>query len=215
MLSVVETFLELGDATSHNLKYSHRKNVHVSYGEETITESNLLEIRRRNHDVVQLQTFTKHEESQVGADWEWHIVGKLFTFKMRVQAKRIRSDGKLIIKHYVKSQGEEQRTLLLDGAKSEGMRPAYCFYCTDKQRNKWKQKIPALGLEHYHYGCLIADARKISLETKGLKDIEDECIPWHFLFQETEFAKPKSLYIPLAADVVENLNHGSPLGRVR
>ena len=39
---ITTTFLELGDATSRNLEFSHRDDVSVSYGEETITESNLL-----------------------------------------------------------------------------------------------------------------------------------------------------------------------------
>ena len=51
------TFLELGDATSCNLKFSHRDDVWVSYGEETITETNLLEIRRRHPEHVRVRTF--------------------------------------------------------------------------------------------------------------------------------------------------------------
>ena len=45
--NMVTTFRELGDATSRNLEFSHHPDVYVSYGEETITETNLLEIRRR------------------------------------------------------------------------------------------------------------------------------------------------------------------------
>ena len=60
---ITTTFLELGDATSRNLAFSHRGNVLVSYGEETITESNLLEIRRRHPEHVYIRTFTKAEEA--------------------------------------------------------------------------------------------------------------------------------------------------------
>lgn len=42
----------------------------VSYGEETITETNLLEIVRRHPMQVRLRTFTKHQEALNGADWE-------------------------------------------------------------------------------------------------------------------------------------------------
>ena len=45
---VVTTLLELADATSHNLEFSHGPGACISYGEETITETNLLEIRRRH-----------------------------------------------------------------------------------------------------------------------------------------------------------------------
>ena len=51
-LGLTLTFLELGDATSRNLEFSHCPNVWVSYGEETITETNLLEIRRRHPEHV-------------------------------------------------------------------------------------------------------------------------------------------------------------------
>ena len=107
------TLLDLGDATSRNLEFSHRANVSISYGEETITESNLLEIRRRHPKLVRLRTFTKREEGKIGADWEWHIVGRRRTFKMRVQAKRLQCNGVLRVKHKVKSSGRQQRCLLI------------------------------------------------------------------------------------------------------
>ena len=106
------TFLELGDATSCNLAYSHRQNEGVSYGEETITETNLLEIRRRHPKHVHLHTFSRHAESRNGADWERHIVGRRRTLKMRVQAKRVQRNKVLKIAHEVKSSGGQQRDLL-------------------------------------------------------------------------------------------------------
>ena len=81
--SVLFTFLDLGDATSHNLGFSHLKEVLVSYDEETITENNLLEIRRRHPQIVEVRTLTRHEEAQAGADWEWRIVGRRYTLSMR------------------------------------------------------------------------------------------------------------------------------------
>ena len=66
--NIVTTFLELGDATSQNLDFSYGED--LSYGEETITEYNLLEIRRRHRDRVHLETFSKAKEAKSGADWE-------------------------------------------------------------------------------------------------------------------------------------------------
>ena len=68
-LDLILTFLELGDATSRNLKFLHRDDVWVSYGEETITESNLLEITRRHPRLVRVRTFPKPVEATNGADW--------------------------------------------------------------------------------------------------------------------------------------------------
>ena len=115
-LDLTLTFLELGDATSRNLEFSHCDDVWVSYGEETITESNLLEIRRRHPEHVRVRTFPKQVEATNGADWEWHIVGLKRTLSMRVQAKRLQRNGVLKVKHTVKSTGEEQRDLLIGDA---------------------------------------------------------------------------------------------------
>ena len=66
--AITATLLELGDATSRNLEFSHRGDVWVSYGEETITETNLLEIRRRHPKRVYVRTFSKRVEAKRGAD---------------------------------------------------------------------------------------------------------------------------------------------------
>ena len=131
---ITTTFLELGDATPRNLEFSHRDNVSVSYGEETITESNLLEIRRRHPEQVYIHTFSKAQEALTGADWEWHIIGRERTAKMRVQAKRVQCNDILRIKHKVASPGLQQRQLLIDEAIDDNMKPVYCIYCTERQR---------------------------------------------------------------------------------
>ena len=189
---IVTTFLELGDATSRNLKFSHRKDVFVSYGEETITENNLLEIRRRHPDRVYLETFSRAKEAQSGADWEWHIVGRQWTLKMRVQAKRVQSDDKLKIKHKVGSSGKQQKKVLLDGAKADNIKPLYCIYCSESQRSFWTQSHPMGDFEEgYQTGCLLADANGVPVKTRELDEIERKCIPWHYLFERANFAHCK------------------------
>ena len=64
--TMTATLIRLGDSTSRNLEFSHRPDVWVSYGEETITESNLLEIRRRHPELVRVRTFAKREEAKSG-----------------------------------------------------------------------------------------------------------------------------------------------------
>ncbi len=66
------TFLVPGDATSRNLAFSHCDDVWVSYVEETITETNLLEIRRRHPERVRVRTFPKQVQATNGVDWKWH-----------------------------------------------------------------------------------------------------------------------------------------------
>ena len=179
---IAATFAELGDATSRNLAYSQGEGVGVSYGEETITETNLLEIRRRHPTLVHLRTFSKHAVARNGADWEWHIVGRRRTLRMRVQAKRVQRDKVLRIKHEVKSSGDQQRQLLMDGATAAGTKPVYCIYCTEGQREIWKQDKAWPEFMSLETGCLLAGAEDVPQETKGLVEIEDKCKPWHYLF---------------------------------
>ena len=193
--SMTSTFLDLGDATSRNLEYSHSSNRQISYGEETITETNLLEIRRRHSDRILVHSFTKQAEARKGADWEWHIVGKRLTARMRVQAKRLQCNDVLSVQHKVKSSGKQQRDLLIDGAKAEGMKPVYCIYCTEAQRQVWKQGVVTAPFEALQAGCLLADAEEVPLTTKRLQQIEGNCIPWHFLFRRSVFVRRRQIII--------------------
>lgn len=189
--SITTTFLELGDATSRNLEFSHRNDVWVSYGEETITESNLLEITRYHPEHVFIRTFPKHLEAITGADWEWHLIGRKRTAKMRVQAKRIQCNDFLRIKHKVASSGIQQRQLLIDGANADNMKPVYCIYSTNRQRRIWKQ-VSRWGMsEFYQAGCLLADASDVPLTTRKLEQIENKCIPWHYLFNRVALVHAK------------------------
>lgn len=192
------TFIELGDATSCNLAYAQGKGG-VSYGEETITETNLLEIRRRHSKHVHLHAFSKHAEAKNGADWEWYIVGRRRTLKMRVQAKRVQSDKVLKIKHEVKSSGKQQRDLLIACATANKMKPVYCIYCTENQRKFWKQDKTGLS---FKTGCLLAGAEDVPQDTKTLVEIEKRCKPWHYLFMPGVLALTKAEYIEADTDDV-------------
>lgn len=150
--------------------------------EETITETNLLEIRRRHPERVRVRTFPKPLEAKNGADWEWHIVGRSRTLKMRVQAKRLQRNGVLKVRHKVKSSGSQQRDLLIGGARADRMRAVYCIYCTEPQRRIWQQPEALPGLGSFQTGCLLADAAHVPLTARKLDEIEAKCRPWHHLF---------------------------------
>jgi len=182
---IAATFLELGDATSHNLEFSHQADVHVSYGEETITEINLLEIRRRHRKLVRVSTFTKPGEAKSGADWEWYIVGREYTAKMRIQAKRLQRNNALKVKHTVKSSGSQQRELLIAGAQTANMKAMYCIYCTEPQRKFWTEYRAPPGYRSFQTGCLLAKASDVPLATRRLDEIEEKCKPWHYLFVQS------------------------------
>ena len=196
---LLDTLKHLGAVTSRNLEFSYRADVPISYGEETITESNLLELQRRHSDVVHLHTFSKHQESRIGADWAWYIVGRKRTLKMRVQAKRIQRNGVLRIRHAVASSGRQQRELLIRAAHAARMRPMYCIYCTESQRSLWRQRAgrPASG-------CLLANASDLPLHARNLDSVEWACWPWHFLFERFPSFITRDYFLP-PAEVTENM----------
>ena len=163
----------------------------MSYGEETITETNLLEIRRRHPHHVRVRTFPKQVEATNGADWEWRIVGLRRTLGMRVQAKRLQRNGVLKVRHTVKSSGKEQRDLLIAGSMAEGMKPVYCIYCTEQQRTLWKEVEAVPELASFETGCLLAAAGDVPGTTTRLDEIEENCWPWHHLFGGGETARAK------------------------
>ncbi|MYJ95220.1 MAG: hypothetical protein F4053_06410 [Proteobacteria bacterium] len=196
-LDIAATFLVLGDATSRNLEFSHRDDVRVSYGEETITEANILEIRRRHQDIVRVRTFPKHLEARTGADWEWHIIGLRRTLKMRVQAKRLQCNDVLKISHKVRSSGEQQRDLLIAGAHAAGMKAVYCIYCTEPQRKFWKAFHAPPGYRSFQTGCLLADATHVLPTTRKLEEIEEKCKPWHHLFAPAGLMQEELEFFPV------------------
>ena len=177
----------------------------MSFGEETITEHNLLEIRRRHCDTTRIETFSKPKEAKNGADWEWHLIGHAYTLKLRVQAKRVQSDDKLRIKHAVKSSGKQQRDLLLEAARTDGMKPIYCIYCTARQRNFWTPVWSFSGLGWFETGCLLADANDVPEAATHLRKFERDCVPWHFL------CLPRSLAREFASSILR-LSTASSVG---
>ncbi len=198
MISLLHTLLELGHSTSKNLEFAHSPDVNVSYGEETITETNLLEIRRRHPHKVTLLTFSKSQESKnTGADWEWHIIGRVYTLKMRVQAKRIHKAGGIgNLKQIGKGAAKPQIDLLIEDAKANSLFPAYCFYSAEPQRSYWVKGPVDETAEAFEAGCLIADAETVkSTSPKKLKDIENDTVPWHFLCARHKFSARRSPYL--------------------
>lgn len=187
--SLLFSLLELAHATSQNLGFAHRDDVEVSYGEETITETNLLELRRRHPSIITLNTFGKKTESKNGADWEWHIIGRRRKFRMRVQAKRLQKDDKLKIPHKVKSSGEQQIDLLIKDAKANRLKPVYCLYSSEAQRDHWKKENVGGDSEGYEAGCLLAHAETVKKKMpKTLAEIERDCVPWHYLVERCDYA---------------------------
>ena len=203
--SLIYSLLELAHSTSQNLGFAHRKDVHLSYGEETITETNLLELRRRHPSIISLRTFTKKKESLNGSDWEWHVIGRGRTLRMRVQAKRLQKNDKLKISHTVASTGKQQIDLLITDAKTYGLKPVYCFFTSEEQRSAWKKQSNLISgtFEEFEYGCLLACAHDVKhTMPTTLAAIEPHTVPWHFLVAKHRFFQRAFNWPPVDATIM-------------
>lgn len=182
-LNLCQTFLEFGDAISRNLELAYGS--HISYGEETITEGTLLQIWSRHSGMVDIQTFSKPREAMNGADWEWHIIGRKYTLKMRVQAKRLAKNGLQIKRLYsqqAKTAPHPQIDMLIADATLQGLLPVYCFYSAEPARSTW---TAASMPPNYQAGCLVGLASDIKAQgSKYFYSLERVTVPWHFLVCE-------------------------------
>ena len=75
------------------------------------------------------------------------------------------------------------------------MKAVYCIYCTEWQRRIWKALAAPRGYRSVHTGCLLADAGDVPLATGKLSQIEDKCIPWHYLVERCDFVQKRRTFI--------------------
>lgn len=125
-----DTWLEYEDGSRYGLEP----------GEESITDRNLLELRRR-HPGLHVHKYTHVKERKVGADWEWWIGSDAEGWIcLRIQAKRIHSKHYAMLEHPGAEEGEFQYQTLIGGcAEAAHIFPFHVFY------NGWEPTRFATG----------------------------------------------------------------------
>lgn len=198
MQKLLNTLVNLGDVTSRNLKFAYDSDGEIRYGEIAITETNLLNLKRSHPNQVKIETFTASEESnKTGADWDWHIIGKHYTVRMRVQAKRVYKNNRIEFdpNPYQPKGGKvsppkiRQQRLLIESATKMNHLPMYCIYSSEDSRNFWNAgPVKELNLnEPVEFGCLLANACDVKyVKPKKLCEIEYLSFPWHVLYGNEE-----------------------------
>jgi hypothetical protein len=103
----------------------------MPFGETTITDRNLLEIRRANLRNIRVLHVQPRREREFGYDWEWWVrVGQKPWIVMFLQAKKLNPrKGKYdALAHRISKSGKLQIDLLWQHAKELGGIPLYAFY---------------------------------------------------------------------------------------
>ena len=164
----------------------------LSYGEETITETILLQLNRNRSANVQIKAFSKQvEEPKNGSDWEWWIGKKGQWLGMRIQAKKIKLSNEIFHRlqtYKTKSMSDTQINTLIKAAQADMLNPAYCLYVHSRKiAPLWQTSICCFAPWDWpnQFGCLIADAAAVkSTQSNKLADLAHVCLPWHHLVCE-------------------------------
>lgn len=175
-------------------------------GEETITDLNLLEIKRAKLPDVTVKKGMN--EDKTGIDWEWWIGSNTFGWwRYAIQAKKISKKGSYTeLRHIV--DGNYQIDILEKYAKSNYSIPLYCFYNhieLDDYSNSWNCN---LRIEKEQLGCTIVPldhVKKHHKKGKSKKFIDlhsdNRALPWRCIVKcPLMFHSYSSKINPLAKD---------------
>lgn len=99
--------------------------------EESVTDWLLFDISEKIAG-IKYKAFDRHEESRrTGADWEWWFLFPAFSFKLRVQAKKVEKIKNNYPKiAYPEGRGLQIGKLMSDSLKNNSM-PVYAFYTSE------------------------------------------------------------------------------------
>lgn len=203
MLSLCQSFVQIGHDISRDLRHAWASG--LSFGEETITETNLLALKRRHPKNVVLYSFTKQKEAVNGADWEWWFLdrAKQTGFPMRVQAKRLPKNSHifkgLLDRKNVTTPGFQIDTLIAN-ANRDNMLPIHCFYLDQSVIARsvlgYRKR---LGLQDFkpELGCWVGLSTRIKQEQKkSLHGLKSYIFPWHLLVCMNGSKARQSLSLP-------------------
>lgn len=144
---------KLANDTWERLKYGEELN--CSQSEETITDINLLEIKRARLPDILVSKSDKSQESVTGIDWEWWIGSNSSGWwRYAVQAKKLSKERKYHkLRHKVGT--EYQIDILEKYAKANNCIPLYTFYNYTDSNTLHQNWHCNLDFEKEQLGCTV------------------------------------------------------------
>ncbi len=190
----------LAKDTFERLLLSHQ--LDCSQSEETITDINLLDLKRAKLGFLKVVTVDKPREGKEGFDWEFWIGShQNGWWRYSCQAKKL--DLKInkykSLRHRVKKTGKYQIEVLEDFSKRNNSIPIYCFYNYVN-----KSKISSfwhcnLDPEAEQFGCSVVPLHIVKEAHKARKKKSFEALhsdhsakPWQCLLCPEILSSPKS-----------------------
>lgn len=188
-MAEIDILRKLAFDTYERIFLGHQHNCIQS--EETITDLNLLEIKRLNFRSIRVDKPNKIKESKNGFDWEFWI-GNYHSgwWRYAIQAKRLDLSNNRYnsLRHKVQSVKQFQIDILDSFAKQNNSIPLYCFYNHIEEgigRQFWHCNYP---FEVEQLGCTVVPLHRVKLvhkpyKTKSFESIHkySESKPWQCL----------------------------------
>lgn len=152
--------------------------------ETSITDFNLLVLRRRHPQELLIHRFTNRQEPLTGGDWEWWFGSPGRWAGTRIQAKKLDAAGRryLGLDKSVGDPAERQIDILRQSSRRDGLPAAYVFYNGAPETTvKWRAS-PCLSANDWERGCAIASAtnvqQKIDVDSDLVSAIAPISLPW-------------------------------------
>jgi len=209
---------KLASLTWHRIDLAKKYN--IQFGEETITNLNLLDIYiYKCSEIYTIQT-QKIEESKIGTDWEWWIGNNnKGVFRYAIQAKKIDQKHCYKLSYKIKNSGNLQIDLLEQYARANNAKPLYCLYNYLENlvvNNYWHC---CQNQDEEQLGCTITPSQSVRhilnnpSQTQNFYDIHSikETLPWRCLLcnqngKTSSIDEPEGFY-PLLPDELNNMNN--------
>lgn len=181
-------FEELAEATWDRIRFGER--LDCPQQEETITDINLLDLKRARLANVHVRKVGRKKEARTGLDWEWWIGSdRTGWWRYAVQAKKVnelRRYGSL----RKKVRGRFQLHILESYARLKGCVPLYCLYNFSSLPNNSSYWNCNLSYDEPQLGCTVArlDVVKQAFRKRAPKTFEalhlsKATLPWRCLIR--------------------------------
>ncbi|MEP0799421.1 DUF6615 family protein [Funiculus sociatus] len=153
----VQIFEELAKATWERIQFGEE--LGCRQGEETITDINILELKRARLCEVLIPEIYKATESKTGIDWEWWIGSdQRGWWRYAVQAKKVNSDQKYSkLRHIIGKLHPKkfQIDILESYAQGNNCIPLYCLYNFIDDNNLQKYWHCNFNYDKFQFGCTV------------------------------------------------------------
>lgn len=196
----------------------------MRYGETSITDHNLLKIRRANLANIRVFHVPQPKERDFGYDWEWWLrVGARPWTVLFVQAKKLnpKSGRYDSLNHRVRGTNKLQIELLWDHASQFGGIPLYSFYNGPRPSvDTWNCD---LHRDDHQFGCSLvplhivrafikSGRRQRSPHTDKHLDFErlhdnDRAIPWRCIVCASRVSRDRTAFASLLNPGIELRNY--------